>query len=174
MAASSITTYLTLLLACASSIQAADETVWSAFAYVLNGERTPLLGPATARGALTSLGAQQMFSQGSLLRTRWLVNTTSSSSGSNATTNAPIANIERLAIDNSQLSISSSRDDYVSAGALAFMQGLYPPRTQTFASNNGGINASVLANGSLVNFPLDGYMYPNIRTLSLSEPESVW
>lgn len=174
MVPSSFSTYVTLFLVYSRSVQAVDETVWSAFAYVLNGERTPLHGPGTAQGRLTSLGAQQMLSQGSLLRTRWLTNGTSAGKDTNATTIAPIANIEKRAIDNDQLSIYSSRDDHVTAGALAFMQGLYPPQTQTFAVNNGGINASVLANGSLVDFPLDGYMYPNIQTLSLSDSESVW
>ncbi|KAK9773432.1 putative Histidine phosphatase superfamily [Seiridium cardinale] len=172
MAPSGTKTILTLLLTCGASVQAA-ETVWTAFAYVLNGERTPLLA-GTSAGSLTSVGANQMLSQGSLLRTRWLDNTTLSGDSSNITTNAPIVGIQKTAIDNSQLSIYSSRDQYVTAGALAFMQGLYPPRTQAFAPGNGGLDAAVLANGSLVEFPFDGYMYPNIRTVSLSEPESVW
>ncbi|KAH8203755.1 hypothetical protein TruAng_002048 [Truncatella angustata] len=162
---------LSLLLACAAPAQGV-ETVWSAFAYVLNGERTPFHGPGASHGTLTSIGAQQMYSQGSLFKTRWL--TTLSGSESNVTTNAQIANLETSAIDNSQLWISSSRDEFVAAGALAFVQGLYPPSKQSFASNNGGIEAAVLANGSLIDFPLDGYMYPNIRTLSVSESESVW
>lgn len=173
MASASVKTSLALLLSCAASVRSA-ETVWSAFAYVLNGERTPFYSPGAGPASLTSLGAQQMLSQGSLLRTRWLTNATLSGGGSNLTANALIVDIEKSAIDNSQLSIYSSRDDYIVAGAMAFMQGLYPPKTQTFAASNGGIEAAVLANGSLVEYPLDGYMYPNIQTLSLSEPQSVW
>lgn len=161
-------------VACASPTQA-TETVWSAFAYVLNGERTPMQGLGPSHGTLTSLGAQQMYSQGSLLATRWLTNLSLSAAGdSNVTTNAQIVDLERNAIDNSQIWIASSRDDYIATGALAFVQGLYPPRNGTFATNNGGIDAATLADGSYLNYPLDGYMYPNIRTLSISEPESIW
>lgn len=164
---------LSLLFTCIASVRA-TQTVWSAVAYVLNGERVPFRGPGTGHGSLTSLGATQMLSQGSLLRSRWLTNSSLQAGGSNATTNAPIVGIERSAIDNSQLVITSTREDYVTGGALAFMQGLYPPTTQAFGASNGGIEASVLANDTLIDFPLGGYMYPNIRTVSFSEPESVW
>lgn len=150
------------------------EVVWSAFAFVYHGERVPNYATGVGQGSLTSLGAQQMFSQGSELRRRWLINTTVSNESSNVTSNAPITGIERVAIDNDQLLLYSTTDDYLNIGALAFMQGLYPPTSQAFAYDNGGINASILANGSLVDFPLGGYMYPNIRTLSTSEAESVW
>ncbi|KAF7521643.1 hypothetical protein G7054_g12388 [Neopestalotiopsis clavispora] len=166
-------TTLALLFTFFASVRSA-ETVWSVFAYVNHGERTPLRDLAIGDGSLTPLGAQQMFSQGSLLRNRWLVNTTQSDPDGNVTDNAPIAAIGASAIDNSQLSIWTTRDDYITAGAQAFMQGLYPPKTRTFADNNGGVAAAMLANGSVVDFPLGGYMYPNLRTVSLSDTESVW
>jgi hypothetical protein len=150
----------------------ASQTVWSAFAFVLNGERVPQYTSGT--GSLTPLGAQQMFSQGSALRSRWLTNTTTTGESNNITSNAPIAGVERVAIDNSQLLLYSSLEEYANAGAIAFMQGLYPPTSQAYASDNGGMNASMLANGSLVDFPLGGYMYPNIQTLAVSESESIW
>ncbi|ETS85666.1 hypothetical protein PFICI_03691 [Pestalotiopsis fici W106-1] len=164
---------LTLLFTFFASVQSA-ETVWSVFAYVNHGERTPLRDLAIGDGSLTPLGAQQMFSQGSLLRNRWLINTTQSDTDSNNTDNAPIAAVGTAAIDNNQLSIWTTRDDHITAGAQAFMQGLYPPKTRNFADANGGIAAAMLANGSVVDFPLGGYMYPNFRTLSLSDTESVW
>jgi hypothetical protein len=173
MTASVTRNLIALLAACAIPARAA-ETVWAAFAYLNNGERIPLYGPGTGQGSLTTVGAQQLFSQGALLRTRWLTNSTQTGETSNATSNAPIVDIESSAIDNSQLSIFSTRDDYITAGALSFMQGLYPPRTQAVAKNNGGMESSILANGSLIDNPLDGYMYPNIWTVSLSETESVW
>ncbi|KAH8678336.1 histidine phosphatase superfamily [Xylariales sp. PMI_506] len=158
----------------------AQETVWSAFAYILNGERTPLLGPSMNGGRLTPLGAQQMLSQGSALRSRWLVNTTSSessstanSSASTAISNAPIVGIGHSAIDNAQISIYSATDEYVTGSALAFLQGLYPPALATFSGLN-GVEAAMLANGSTINFPLNGYQYPNIQTFAPTDPNSIW
>lgn len=148
----------------------AAETVWSAFAFVLHGESVPL-----GKGSLTPLGAQQMLSQGAALRDRWLTNmTTPSSDLITISGNAPIAGIETVGIDNSQLGIYSTLDDAVTGGALAFMQGLYPPASQTFSSVNGGVTASRLADNTLVDFPLNGYMYPNIQTSSVSDPDSIW
>lgn len=152
--------------------QSANETVWASFAYVLYGERTPFQGELVP--SLTPLGAQQLYSQGSLFRARYLSNSSLSDEDNAITTNSPIVGIERQALDNSQLSIFSSTDDYVVGSALAFLQGLYPPVTQTFASNNGGDNASTLANGTVVNYPLDGYQYPNIRNVPTTDPSSVW
>ncbi|KAI1214357.1 phosphoglycerate mutase-like protein [Annulohypoxylon truncatum] len=150
-----------------------NETVWSSFSYVLYGERTPLQGQLAP--SLTPLGAQQLYAQGSLYRARYLSPNANLSAEENAiTTNSPISGIELQALDNSQLSIYSTTDDYVVGGALAFLQGLYPPVTRTFASNNGGENASLLANGTMVDYPLDGYQYPNILTIPVTDMSSVW
>lgn len=68
----------------------------------------------------------------------------------------------------------STTDGYVVSGSLAFLQGLYPPVLNVFAYNNGGVNASTLANGSSIDYPLNGYQYPNIQTISSSDSDSVW
>jgi hypothetical protein len=172
MAPRNLKALLALLLA--SGVAAQTETVWSSFAFVLYGERTPLSGPGLGAGSLTSTGAQQQLSQGSLFRARYLTNGTLTGAQSNITDNAPIIGIERAALDNSELSIYASTDDYVTASALAFLQGLYPPVSAAFATNNGGMDAAVLANGSLIDYPLNGYQYPNIQSMSLEEPNSVW
>ncbi|KAI1135801.1 phosphoglycerate mutase-like protein [Hypoxylon sp. FL0543] len=161
-----------LSLASEALAQSANETVWSSFAYVFYGERTPLRGVLSP--SLTPLGAQQLYSQGSLFRARYLSNSSLSDEDNAITTNAPIAGIERLALDNSQLAIYSTADDYVVGGALAFLQGLYPPVARTFAYNNGGENASLLSNGTMVDYPLDGYQYPNIQSLPSTDLNSVW
>ncbi|OTB14726.1 hypothetical protein K445DRAFT_367409 [Daldinia sp. EC12] len=155
-----------------SLAQSANETVWASFVYVLYGERTPFLGDLVS--SLTPLGAQQLYSQGSLFRARYLSNSSLSDEDNAITTNSPIVGLERQALDNSQLSVFSSTDDYVVGGALAFLQGLYPPVTRAFADNNGGANASRLANGTLVNYPLGGYQYPNIRNVPTTDPNSIW
>ncbi|KAI1409989.1 phosphoglycerate mutase-like protein [Hypoxylon sp. FL1857] len=162
----------TLPLVSRALAQSTNETVWSSFAYIFYGERTPLQGELPP--SLTPLGAQQLYSQGSLFRARYLSNSSLSDEDNAITTNAPIVGIERLALDNSQLSIYSTADDYVVGGALAFLQGLYPPVSRTFAYSNGGENASTLANGTMIDYPLNGYQYPNIQSLPSTDLNSVW
>ncbi|KAK8133409.1 hypothetical protein PG984_005421 [Apiospora sp. TS-2023a] len=149
----------------------AEQIVWSSFAYILHGERTPL-STSSLSATLTTYGAQQMFAQGQMFRDRYLASSTSTSSDDdgNVTNSFPIVGLSRRALDNSQLDIMTNTDTFNVASTMAFMQGLYPPATDAFVENDGGRNASTLANGSLVDFPLDGYQYPNIQaTSSLDE-----
>ncbi|KAI1084621.1 phosphoglycerate mutase-like protein [Whalleya microplaca] len=171
MASRSLKAALGLLLASETLAQSTTETVWSSFAFVLHGERTPLQGKLDP--SLTPLGAQQLYSQGQLFRARYLSNSSLSDEDNSLTTNSPITGIEQQALDNTQLSIFSTTDDFVTGSALAFIQGLYPPVTRSFAYSNGGVNASTLANGTQIEFPLDGYQYPNIQTLSATDPNSM-
>jgi len=166
-------TVLALLVTCSAaqstSANASIEHVWSSVAWVLHGERTPLWGPALYP-ALTPLGAQQMFAQGSLLRDRYLREDPEEKDA----TFAPIIGIERNAIDNTQLTILTNTDPYMVTSAQAFVQGLYPPILQAFSENSGGIAAARFANGSIVNYPLQGYQYPAFRTVSPLDFESIW
>jgi hypothetical protein len=146
-----------------------NEYIWSSVGWVLHGERTPIWGPG-ASPALTPLGAQQMFEQGSLLRDRYLREDPEEKDA----TFAPIVGIERNAIDNTQLSILTNSDPYMVTSAQAFLQGLYPPILQAFSENSGGIEAARLANGSIVNYPLQGYQYPAFRTASVLDSESIY
>ncbi|KAK3304468.1 histidine phosphatase superfamily [Chaetomium strumarium] len=121
------------------------------------GDHTPLVlpGPAT----LTPLGASQMHDQGAAFRHRYL--DISRDDGF-----VGIVGINSETIDNSQLHIESSTDGCSAAGAMAFMQGLYPPRPDTSCQ---------LPNGSVMDYPVCGYQYPNIRTISPRvDPDSIW
>lgn len=162
---------LLALLATTASAQSSSERVWSSFAFVFYGERTPLTGDVPP--TLTPLGAQQLLSQGSFFRERYLVNSSSSIEDDSINSNRPIVGINRDAINNHQLAIYSSTSDYVVGSSLAFMQGLYPPNSQAFPYINGGLSTSQLANGTLTNYPLDGYQYSNIQTLSVLDPNSI-
>lgn len=149
------------------------ETVWASVAYLYHGDRTPLLGKTPP--ALTPLGAQQMYAQGSAFRARYLKSDEPLTSEEFLiTTKAPIFDIEEHAIDNTMLTVVTNQDQYVTASALAFLQALYPPSNQTFADNAGGIEAALLADGSITDFPLRGYQYPNIESLSVLDPNSIW
>lgn len=161
-----------VVLLSGSAAQVAVEEVWSVVSYLYHGEHTPLNGSNSA--SLTPLGAQQMYSQGKKFRSRYLSDSTADAEQSDTTTSALIEGIESMAIDNTQLSIVSTSDPYISTGALAFLQALYPPLTQAFANNSGGLDAALLANGSLINYPMDGYQYPNLEIPSVLDPNSIW
>jgi hypothetical protein len=60
-------------------------------------------------------------------------------------------------------------DPWISASAMAFMQALYPPQNAIVLNLE-----SMLANSSLAEYPLNGYQYPNIETLSLLDFNHVW
>jgi hypothetical protein len=168
--------FLSALLASAgaqSPASSSSGTVWAAVAFVMYGERTPLKGPLAT--TLTPTGAQQMWAQGSAFRSRYLSgNFTLNTTEFRVTTRAPIYGIERNAIDNWQLSIVSNTDDYVTQGALAFTQGLYPPIEGAYPNNVGGLNISRSAvTDKFTEFPMRGYQYPAIETLSVLEETSV-
>ncbi|KAK8108294.1 uncharacterized protein PG998_010307 [Apiospora kogelbergensis] len=166
MAPNGICALAALLLLGLGKVEA-EQIVWSSFAYILHGERTPL-STSSLKSSLTTYGAQQLYAQGQVFRDRYLTN----ASDGNITNSFPIVNLSPRALDNSQLDIITTTDTYNVASAMAFMQGLYPPTPRAFVENDGGRDASTLANGSLVNFPLDGYQYPNIQATSILDPKS--
>ena len=81
--------------------------------------------------------------------------------------------IQKNAIDNSQIEIISTTDSFIFTSALAFMQGLYPPIQQA-SESSGVVNSAIASNGSLVNYPLGGYQYPNIETSTVFDPADIW
>ena len=115
---------------------------------------------------LTPLGANQLFDAGSIIRSRYV---SAPDNGSEITTAAIINGISVNAIDNSQLYILSTDDEYISSSALAFMQGLYPPRNAVVIDLE-----SILGNSSLEQYPLNGYQYPNVGTVSSLDFNYIW
>ncbi|MCJ1286362.1 hypothetical protein MMC26_005707 [Xylographa opegraphella] len=145
-----------------------SETIWSSVVITRNGDSIPLI--ANEPTVLTPLGAQQLYSAGALFRNRYIA-------PSDAVTYAQyiINDISTYEIDNSQTFALSLLDEYVAASAQAFIQGLYPPLTESFPSGNPIITAvSLLANGSNIAFPLGGYQYSNIYATSSLDPYSIW
>lgn len=158
-----------VVLAAFLGTSCAQEVVWGSVVYVFHGETTPISGP---NPSLTPVGAQQMYTLGNQFRGRYMDNNTAPLN--NLTSFVGIQGISDSAVDNLQLDIMSTDDEYVSTGAMAFLQGLYPPSLQAYASDAGGIGAAELANGSVVDFPLGGYQYPQLQTLSSLDPDSMW
>jgi Histidine phosphatase superfamily (branch 2) len=140
------------------------EHIWSTVIYSRNGDRTPYILPTA--NTLTPFGATQMHAAGSWFRERYLAAT-------DLDGNTQIQGISPFQLDNDQVSILSLNDQFIVASAQAFMQGLYPPLMSP--SNTTFINGpSQLANGSNVLFPLNGYQYPQIRTASAFDLNSIW
>ncbi|KAK3315226.1 histidine phosphatase superfamily [Apodospora peruviana] len=162
-----------LALAGTGSAQSSSEHIWASVGWILHGERTPYFG--TDPPALTPLGAQQLYDQGQMFRSRYLEEGPVVVNGEVLDLErAPIVDIQPNAIDNTQLEVVSNTDSWIFNSALAFMQGLYPPISQAFNNNTGGMDGAMLTDGTLVNYPLDGYQYPNIKTSSLLDPDSIW
>lgn len=157
--------HLTALLALsATTFAQSSQITWASFVYTFYGEKIPSLtsGPYN----LTPLGANQLLDAGSLIRSRYI---SAPSNGSQLTTAEPINGISVNDIDNSQLYSLSTDDEFISSSAMAFFQGLYPPRGIPVFDNE-----STLSNGSVDSFPLDGYQYPNIGTVSSLDFNYIW
>ncbi|KAH9865815.1 hypothetical protein J1614_009402 [Plenodomus biglobosus] len=160
------------VLASASLISAQNTTTpksnsyhpHAAFAFIRTGERTPLLRPGIP--ILSTVGANTMLTLGQNFRTRYIAGSSPSGLG--------IEHITGLApyiLDNEQISIQTSDSQYIVAAAQAFMQGLYPPRA---TGNGSGPATGLLADGTTVDYPLEGYQYPSIQTHGLDDPGSIY
>jgi hypothetical protein len=165
MASMWLWTLLTSLAICAAQIDADSQKVWAVVAYINNGERTPLVGDLET--TLTPEGAQQMQRQGDAFRLRYLLSN-ETITDLDTEGNSTIQGIQPNALDNAQLNLLSLDDSWAAAGALAFMQGLYPPSNQSYAPAAGGANMSInwADSGDATSYPLSGYQYPLIETLS--------
>lgn len=146
--------------------------VWAAVAYINHGEKTPTLGGLD--NILTPTGARQMWRQGSAFRNRYL-SSRNSTTFSNTTGNTKIQGMATDAINNDQLTILSQTDEWVSGSAMAFLQGLYPPNPDAFNDLAGGreVGQDLFTGPDPIEYPLGGYQYPNIETLSLTDSSSV-
>ncbi|PHH89276.1 hypothetical protein CDD83_6362 [Cordyceps sp. RAO-2017] len=156
-----------LTVVSAAGAEPDDVKVWAAIAYISHGERTPAMSDLQA--VLTPEGAQQMWRQGAAFRTRYLTRT------GNGTDMAPIQDIAVNAIDNSQLTVLSRTNEWVAAGAMAFMQGLYPPDEEALLVAAGGEDLShdYTIGANSTDYPMKGYQYPSIRTVSNQDSSSV-
>ncbi|KAI4924958.1 uncharacterized protein J4E92_006995 [Alternaria infectoria] len=132
-----------------------SEHTLAAFAFVRTGERTPILRNNTQ--TLTSFGANQMHALGQKFRSKFI-------SGPES-----IAGLSEDVLNNDQIWVQTLDAPYLVSSAQAFMQGLYPPHD---ISNATGDNTGVLADGTSVDYPLNGYQYASIHAANVYDPVS--
>ncbi|KAF5868374.1 putative histidine acid protein [Botrytis fragariae] len=135
---------------------------WSSVVYTYYGEITPTMINVTSP-VLTPLGASQLYNSGSIIRDRYL-----NSTSTQLTVGLPVNGLSDQYIVNNQLQVWTTGDEYIVGSAQAFMQGLYPPVTGVQGTD------SVLANGTVIDYPLGGYQYPNIQSLSSMDYNYIW
>jgi hypothetical protein len=114
---------------------------------------------------LTPIGANQLYEVGQVYRERYIT----AAGNSSLTTASPIYGLNTNAIDSAQLQIMATDDQWETASAMAFMQGFYPPRNALVLDLE-----SMLANSSVAEYPLNGYQYPNIESLSMLDFNHIW
>ena len=130
--------------------QAAD-TVLGIYIFSRHGDRTSKAWPPTS---LTPLGYREIFTSGSRFRETYINGT------------SPIANIAPNTVKLSQISASAPLDNVLMPSAQGFLQGLYPPV--------GGSSQQKLANGTVVDAPLDGYQLIPVATAGTGSEDDVW
>lgn len=157
-------------LAAASLVRAQDDiNMVGVVAFIRSGERTPWIRSGTE--SLTALGAQQMYQLGQNFRGRYI----DQDSGA---TDLGVHNIENMSqsrLSPDQLYVQTPNRPYLMASAQAFMQGLYPPVSLN-ATRNGPWpdGEGMLANHTVMDYPLGGYQYANIQGLGSLDPRSVY
>ena len=161
--ASVVTLLAALALAAAETVL--REQIWGTVLFTMYGDRTPYIYPETY--TLTPLGARQLYTAGSSFRNRYIDPPTTIFSEYEV--NSVINGISIDQLNNDQIDMESTPDQFIVASAQAFIQGLYPPLTTPTNDSQ-----SVLANGSTVLAPLNGYQYPSIYTASDNDDNSIW
>ncbi|KAF2735503.1 phosphoglycerate mutase-like protein [Polyplosphaeria fusca] len=161
------------LMAAAWLIEAQDDNsmahVHGAVSFMRTGERTPIIVDGPKK--LTAVGAQQMHTLGANMRGRYISDIdTPTGLGKQQITSLP-PNL----LNNELVYIQTLDTPYLVASAQAFMQGLYPPYSINSTRSGPIADATgLLANGSAIDFPLDGYQYPHIASTGDMDPYSIY
>ncbi|KAH6615079.1 histidine phosphatase superfamily [Boeremia exigua] len=157
------------ILASAWLVTAQDGSTYhphGAFAFVRSGERTPeLVGGSQV---LTAVGAQQMYELGQNLRTRWIDGDSNAGLG-----RENIANMAVDRLNNDQISVQTLDKQYLVSSAQAFMQGMYPPHALGNSSGFGD-STGLLADGTTVQAPLNGYQYAAVQSFNSYAYNSIY
>lgn len=163
----SILGFLSLVLHAKSAQADLQEEILATVAYVMYGDRTPLILPQTP--VLTPLGAQQLYDLGTQFQNRYLVPSTTGTDG----VETQIFDVSPYQLSVNDINILTTDDQFNIASAQAFFQGLYPP----LVTSSGYVDIdgqSLLANGTNIVAPLNGYQYPQIISVSTLDLNSIY
>lgn len=144
-----------------------QEKIWGAFVYTLHGDRTPYTSLKSR--TLTPLGAYQLFGAGYAIRDRHITASTLNTSEPSH----QISGISEFSLVNDEIEILSTTEQFVSASAQAFVQGLYPPAEELYEDTVPYDNSRFL-NGTIMDYPLGGYQYSNIIAAGPKDPTSIY
>jgi hypothetical protein len=93
-------------------------------------------------------------------------------------TNTPadqqILGLSAFAIDNDEINIYTDSASYSTASAEAFFQAFYPPYSPLNITGAAVDPTLLTANQTYVEFPLNGYQYPDIQSFSQTDPNGIW
>ncbi|KAH7410767.1 histidine acid phosphatase-like protein [Cadophora sp. MPI-SDFR-AT-0126] len=154
---------LTLTSPVLSQTTDTNQITWAAVTYTYHGEKTPDFHTSARTVDLTPLGAEQLFLAGNGIRNRYIVSTNISQD------TVAINGLNKNNIDNAQLDVMTMEDPYLAASAMAFMQGLYPPFDAITSDEE-----AARGDGGRYEFPLNGYQYPRIATMSELDFNHIW
>ncbi|KJX97839.1 histidine acid phosphatase like protein [Zymoseptoria brevis] len=145
-----------------------EYTVWSSVVLTRTGERTPDI-ITDSPTVLTSIGANQAYAAGEFFRNRYIVsNSTDNSTNGLGTARAPIRGLNADTYDSLQTWVLTRDQQYLTATAQAFLQGLYPPRSPSADPND------ITADNTYITGPLNGYQYPFIQAASDLDPNYIY
>ncbi|SMR58636.1 unnamed protein product [Zymoseptoria tritici ST99CH_1E4] len=145
-----------------------EYTVWSSVVLTRTGERTPDM-ITDSPTVLTSIGANQAYAAGEFFRNRYIdSNSTDNSTNGVGTARAPIRGLNADTYDSLQTWVLTRDQQYLSATAQAFLQGLYPPRSPSADPND------ITADDTYITGPLNGYQYPFIQAASDLDPNYIY
>ncbi|KAI9902142.1 hypothetical protein N3K66_003959 [Trichothecium roseum] len=136
---------------------AAAETVHGVVVFTRHGDRTT---KHYGSQQLTPLGASQNYQVGSSYRARYLSNDS----------DHQILGISPDEYKSSQIYASAPNQGILSNTATAFLQGLYPPLTET----NEDLATTQLNNGSDSTAPLEGYQYVLLHGVGDESESTIW
>lgn len=182
---------VTLLMLAQRVVSAGNAyNVHSSVIFTRSGEHTPLAGELgtdprrhhqlsfgllfTGTVRLTALGAQQLYTAGSLYRARYIGSSSQSYSTPTGVNYAPIMGLNTNLLDSDQLNAMTTYEQYMGASAQAFIQGLYPPYSINSSAAIFLDPSDLLANNTYIEGPLNGYQYSQIQAVSDFDPNSVY
>lgn len=148
-----ISAVLAASLAALSSMAQAAETIHAVVTVQRHGDRTFKGNPPTS---LTSLGQLQCHNAGVFYRKRYIA----------TSSEHYIDGISESLFNDKQVYAMAPDQPLLVTSAQVFLQGLYPPTTSNKTKS--------LANGQVVEDPVNGLQYTTLHSMATTDPNTIW